>query len=176
MRQPDRIARIVVMNTVLSLGLPIDDEMWKKNNKESAWFGWANRAAAVGLMKLLQGFERKETSEAFFRAYSEQFATPEACEGCIAFPKSIVTGTFKAETGTPEAQAKVRAKPAIMIEGMRDKVLLAKYFIPMFEAAFPGAPIHRLKTASHFLQEDEPEEISRLILAFIDEGRHQVAT
>ena len=184
LRQQSRIDRIVVMNTVLSIGMPIDDEMWTKNNAESAWFGWANVAVAnntfeatlrnsgvaiVGLMKLLQGFERSNINEDFFRAYSAPFATPDECEGVIAFPKSIVTKTFKVETGTPEAQAAVRAKPAIMIEGMRDKVLLAKYFIPIFEAAFPGKPIHRLENASHFLTEDEPVEIVRLIKEFIDD-------
>jgi pimeloyl-ACP methyl ester carboxylesterase len=184
LRQHPRITRIVVMNTVLSIGMQIDDEMWEQNGTESAWFGWANRAVAdntfeatlrnsgvaiVGLMKLLQGFERKNVDENFFRAYSSQFATPEECEGVIAFPKMIVTGTRIIETGTPEQQAAVRAKPAIMIEGMKDKVLLAKYFIPMFEAAYPGAPIHRLETASHFLQEDEPVKIATIIQDFINE-------
>jgi pimeloyl-ACP methyl ester carboxylesterase len=185
LRQPDRIARIVVMNTCLSMGLPIEDEMWAKNNAESAWFSWADRAVAdntfeatlrnagvaiVGLMKLLQGFERTDIDENFFRAYSDQFTTPQECDGVIAFPKSIVTGTFQPETGTPQSRAEVQSKPAIMIEGMRDKVLLAKYFIPMFETAFPGAPIHRLKGASHFLLEDEPEQIAQLILDFVEKS------
>jgi pimeloyl-ACP methyl ester carboxylesterase len=185
LRQHERITRIVVMNTVLSIGMPGDVEMWEKNGTESAWFGWANRAVAdntfeptlrnsgvaiVGLMKLLQGFQRSNVDENFFRAYSSQFDTPEECEGVIAFPKMIVTGTRIIEEGTPEAVAAVRAKPAIMIEGMRDKVLLAKYFIPMFEEAFPGAPIHRLETASHFLQEDEPTKIAELILEFSEQS------
>lgn len=120
--------------------------------KGSAWFGWADRAAAdgtfeptlrnaavaiVGLMKLLQGFEHRDRH-------------------------------FKVDPGTQEQRDAVRSKPAIRIEGMRDKVLLAKYFIPMFEAAFPGSSIHRLENASHFLQEDEPEEIARLIIEFIN--------
>jgi cis-3-alkyl-4-acyloxetan-2-one decarboxylase len=182
LRHPDRIARIVVMNTCLSIGMPVDEELWRQNNEESAWFGWANRAVAdrtfeptlrnagvaiVGLMKLLQGFEHPIADEAFFRAYSAPFATPEECEGVIAFPKSIVTGSFRPEQGSSEAVAKVRSKPAIMIEGMRDKVLLAKYFIPMFEAAFPDAPIYRLEKASHFLLEDEPERIADTIDTFI---------
>jgi haloalkane dehalogenase len=89
------------------------------------------------------------------------------CEGVIAFPKSIVTGSFRPEQGSPEAVAKVRYKPATMIEGMKDKVLLPKFFIPMFEAAFPGAPIYRLEKASHFLLEDEPERIADIIDIFI---------
>ena len=42
----------------------------------------------VGFMKLLQGFERSNIDEAFFRAYSEPFAQPSECHGVIAFPKS----------------------------------------------------------------------------------------
>lgn len=118
-------------------------------------------------MKLLQGFERKETSEAFFRAYYLPFATPEECCGVISFPKSIVTGSFKPEKGIAEAIAAVKSKPVMMIYGMKDKVLLAKYSIPVFKAAFPNAPIHYLENASHFLLEDAPEEIRDLILSFI---------
>lgn len=180
LRQPDRISRVVVMNTSLSLGIPTEDALWAANSKESAWFGWADRAVAdgtfeptlrnsgvaiVGLMKLLQGFENSNATEDFFRAYSQPFATPDECNGVIAFPKSIVTGTWKPEIND-EAAAKIRQKPAMMIEGMRDKVLLPKFFIPMFETAFPGAPIVKLETASHFLLEDEPEAIAQLIVQF----------
>lgn len=183
LRQHQRIKRIVVMNTLLSLGMPVEEECWEKNGRESAWFGWANRAVAdgtfepalrnagvgiVGFMKLLQGFERSNIDEAFFRAYSEQFAEPSECHGVIAFPKSIVTGTFRAEQGSNEAVEAVRAKPAIMIEGVKDKVLLAKFFVPVFQAAFPSSPVHYLENASHFCLEDEPEEISRLILDFVE--------
>lgn len=56
--------------------MPAEEKCWETNSKESAWFRWASRAVAdgtfeptlrnadvaiVGLMKLLQGFERRET-------------------------------------------------------------------------------------------------------------------
>lgn len=182
LRQHSRIRRIVVMNTMLSMGMSEEEVCWRENSKESAWFGWADRAVAngtfeatllnagvaiVGMMKLLQGFERKNVSEAFFRAYSLPFTTPEECKGVIAFPKSIITGSFHAEVGTKEQVTAVRAKPAMMIEGTKDKVLLAKYFVPVFKKAFPDAPIHYLDHASHFLLEDAPQEISDLILEFM---------
>ncbi|OPB39185.1 hypothetical protein A0O28_0048910 [Trichoderma guizhouense] len=182
LRQASRIRRIVVMNTMLSMGLPEEEICWTENSKESAWFGWADRAVAngtfeatlmnsgvaiVGLMKLLQGFERANVTEDFFRAYSLPFATPEECNGVIAFPKSIVTGSFKAETGSESQISAVRAKPAMMIEGTKDKVLLAKHFLPVFKKGFPNAPIHYLDQASHFLLEDEPEKIGELILDFM---------
>ncbi|KAH8800229.1 putative Alpha/beta hydrolase [Xylogone sp. PMI_703] len=183
LRQHQRISRIVVMNTLLSLGMPEEVECLEKNGKESAWFRWANRAVAdgtfesvlrnagvgiVGLMKLLQGFERRNIDETFFRAYSLPFAEPSECNGVIAFPKSIVTGSFKAETGSVYSTKAVLSKPAIMIEGMRDKVLLPRYFIPLFKAQFPNSPIYQLENASHFCLEDAPEEISKLVLEFIE--------
>ncbi|UKZ67856.1 uncharacterized protein TrAtP1_009014 [Trichoderma atroviride] len=181
-RQPQLIRRIVVMNTMLSMGETPEDECFEKNEKESAWFGWADRemadgafepvlrssgVAIVGLMKLLQEFERNEASKAFFRAYSLPFATPDECHGVVAFLKSIITESFKPEKGTPENVEAVKAKPTMMIYGMKDKVLLAKYVIPVFKAALPNAPIHHLENASHFLLEDTPEEIAELILSFI---------
>jgi pimeloyl-ACP methyl ester carboxylesterase len=170
------------MNTMLSIGMPEEEECYAKNAKESAWFSWVAKAVVngtfkptlrnagvgiVGPMKLLQGFERRDTSEAFFRAYSEPFALPEECDGVIAFPKSLVIKTFTAEQGSSEDQAAVRAKPAMTIYGTRDKVSLAKCFVPVFQAAYPSALIHYLDNASHFLQEDAPEEISQLILEFM---------
>jgi hypothetical protein len=111
--------------------------------------------------------ERKhDIDDAFFRAYSEPFATPEESGGVVAFPKSMIMGTFVPERGSTEQVEAVRAKPEIMIEGLRDKVLLAKYFIPLFENAFPGRPIHRLEGGGYFVLEDEPEKITELILDF----------
>jgi haloalkane dehalogenase len=54
----------------------------------------------------------------------------------------------------------------MVIEGTRDKVLLRKFFIPMFETAVPGAPIVKMETASHFPPEDRPEAIDPLISHF----------
>jgi haloalkane dehalogenase len=123
--------------------------------------------AIVGLMKLLQSFERKNIDEASFQAYSQPFITPEECHDVIAFSKSIVTENFKAKKVNNESVAAVHAKTAIMIEGSKHKVLLAKHFVSVFKEYYPGRTIYHLENASHFLLEDEPKEISRLILEFI---------
>jgi len=61
-----------------------------------------------------------------------------------------------------------KAAIGLMIEGMRDQVLLPQYFIPIFEAAFPHGKVYRLENAGHFLYEDEPTAIALLIQQFID--------
>jgi cis-3-alkyl-4-acyloxetan-2-one decarboxylase len=49
------------------------------------------------------------------------------------------------------------------IWGMRDPTLLAKHLLPLFEEAFPRAPISHITEASHYLYEDAPETVGLLI-------------
>lgn len=172
-RHPQRFRSLVLMNTVLPLGLPIEAELLRRNGAESEWFGWGARALAddsfeavlrnagvaiVGLMNRIQGFERSVNSE-FFRAYSLPFATPEECDGVIAFPRSILRGEDAPPSLMPAQIRAVQRLPARLLYGMRDRALLPQYMIPIFEAAFPKAPVVRYAQAGHFIQEDIPGEI-----------------
>jgi pimeloyl-ACP methyl ester carboxylesterase len=71
------------------------------------------------------------------------------------------------DTGDDSAIVAIRSKPAMLIMGMQDQVLLPKYFIPLFEEAFPKGGVYRLENAGHFLYEDEPEVIALLIDQFV---------
>jgi len=183
-KYPERIKRLVVTNTPMTFGLPGEAELLLSNTHESRYFQWMGQLYQSGaletvlgnfnvillsVMKTLQGFERVEAiTPTWLRAYNAPFATPEECRGAIAFPRSIVSNQGNRLTGfTPQAMAAIRAKPAMMIEGMRDQVLLPRYFIPIFEAAFPHGKVYRLENAGHFLYEDEPAAIALLIQQFI---------
>jgi haloalkane dehalogenase len=181
-RRPERFARLVVMNCFLPFGLPGDPVRLMRNVREAEYFRWMAGLYArdtldivlgefgtivLSVMKTMQGFERSERIDAtWLRAYGAPLATPDECRAAIAFPKSIVSGRLRIERAAPEAVARLRALPAIAIVGMRDRVLLPQHVIAGFEEAYPGAPIHRLERAGHFLQEDEPLDIARLIAAF----------
>lgn len=182
LRHIERIDRLVVTNTLLPLGLPAEQELMARNAAESAWFQWMTKLHQSGtmetvlsefgtivlsLMKTLQGFERSDViTPAWIRAYNMPFASPEECVGAISFPRSIVDGSARFETGNAQAIADLRRKPAMMIVGMHDRAALPKYTIPLFEAGFPGAPIYQLYQAGHFLYEDEPDAIAALIEQF----------
>lgn len=186
MKHPDRFKRLILLNTIVPLGVPLEAELLARNVEESDWFRWASRAyrdgtfeptlrnagvAIVGLMKRIQGFNRSAINEEFFRAYSEPFATPDQCDGVIAFPKSILERADPPPSFTPDQIARIRRIPAMMIYGLQDRALLPKYFIPIFEQAFPGSPVHRFNGAGHFIQEDAPAEVVKLTEQFcLDTG------
>jgi haloalkane dehalogenase len=54
-----------------------------------------------------------------------------------------------------------------MIEGMDDRAIPPARAIADFEGIWPGATIHRLQGAGHYLQEDRPEEVVRHIKVFL---------
>jgi haloalkane dehalogenase len=180
-RLQDRVSRLVVINTAVPTGDPREREASIRNTLEVPYFQWMARlhqtgtldtvigeigAVILSVMKGLQGVERN-VDPTWLRAYASAFPTPESARGAIAFPKSIVSGALAIEPVTPEQSSWLRALPAMMIYGLRDRVLLAKHMTPLFEAAFPGAPVHRLENAGHFAQEDAPETIAVLIDEFV---------
>ncbi|WP_158895969.1 alpha/beta fold hydrolase [Amycolatopsis anabasis] len=186
LRHPERIERIVAANTVLPLGLPGYAELMAGNLADSAWFRWARAAHTEGtleevlgnaghtvthLMLALQTITRPEiVTPTWIRAYSGHFTSRAACRGVIRFPQQLVApGPDDPVPATPEssAVAAVRAKPAMLVEGMRDTALLPRYVIPAFRAAFPRAPVIELADAGHFPQEDAPETLLALIELFL---------
>lgn len=181
MRLRERVSRLVVINSMVRTGDPQELLVSMRNNQEAAYFQWMARLHAAGtldsvmgeigsiilsVMKGLQGVERN-VDGTWLRAYSTPFPNPDAARGAIAFPKSIVSGTLALDPVPAEDSEWLRGLPAMMIYGMRDHVLLARHMIPLFEAAFPGAPVHRLENAGHFAQEDAPETIALLIDEFV---------
>jgi pimeloyl-ACP methyl ester carboxylesterase len=181
LRHPDRVRRIVLLNSVLPMGTPAEAKHLAANAEEARYFQWMARLHREGLMEIvlgefgtiipavmkgLQGVVRA-IDETWIRAYGAPFPTAAECKGVIELPRSIVSGDhLKTPSPTREAVEAIRAKPAMMIYGMQDRALLPHHFIPVFEAAFPGAPVHRLAHAGHFLQEDAPETIALLIRQF----------
>ena len=183
LRHPDRIKRLVVMNTFMPLGRDIEQELLPQHNQRSNWFSWADAAESRGdlsvmmenldfnILSLMQRAGLQDLSaidEHWVDAYARPFMG--ACEGraAYAFPRSIVRNTIAFEPPTEHSLNAILSKPAMMIYGMKDKALLSEYMIPIFRDAFPNSPIYPLANAGHYCQEDAPETIGLLIRQFID--------
>jgi haloalkane dehalogenase len=104
-------------------------------------------------------------------AYDAPFTTPAAKAGALAFPELVPTDPEHPNTAPMN---RVRdalrdwTKPTLVVWGAEDGVLpvaLAERFVQLI----PGAegPV-RIEGASHFLQEDRPDEVAAAINAFID--------
>jgi cis-3-alkyl-4-acyloxetan-2-one decarboxylase len=182
LRHPGRVKRLCLLNTVVPLRLPIEEELFPKN-AESEWFQWVGKAHADGsyeqvlgnlsvtilsVMKLL-GFENSAAvDQTWLRAYGAHFQSKADCKGAIDFPLDFVTGKWaRFQAGGPSDVAAIRRKPAMLAEGLRDRAILPEIAIDHFRAAFPNGAVVELRDAGHFCQEDQPTLLVSLIEQFI---------
>jgi haloalkane dehalogenase len=181
-RNPDRVKRLFLMNTVVPVPVPEMQALFPKL-LESRWFRWIRRGQEEGwleevlgnlgstvlsVMKII-GFENSAVvDDTWIRAYSAPFGTRAECKGAIAFPLDVLSGRsaqFQAslESGVKELQD----KPAMLAEGMRDHAIPPEVAIGAFGAQFPDAPVIELERAGHFCQEDAPKLLVALIQEFL---------
>ena len=184
LRNPDRVKRLFIMNTILPIYEPGTEERMAAS-LDSRWFRWVGPAIADGslpivlgslsvtvlsMMKLI-GFENlAAVNDTWIQAYSAPFATRAECKAAIEFRIDIFTGRAKlSEDGDAASIAAIKRKPVMLAEGMRDRALPAAATIAQFKAQFPNAPVVELSQAGHFCQEDAPETLVALIEQFIQQ-------
>ncbi|MEM6316976.1 MAG: alpha/beta fold hydrolase [Bacteroidota bacterium] len=189
LRHPDKVKRICMMNTMMGYGFACK-EIPPANPKppslqESSWFQWVLKAKKEGFyhetmsrlgdnvlsnMKKLYFHNTGVVDEQWIRAYSMPFATPEECVAAIEFPLDAAYGRIRdyvvegIKTGNLE---KLRAKPAMLAEGMADKAMPPAMVMDDFRRLFPKGPIVKLENVGHFCQEDAPVTLVALIQQFI---------
>ena len=177
---PERVKRLCLLNTIVPLmpPSPLPDEP-----ERTPWFEWIGDgledgtvdavlgnlgSTVLSVMKII-GFENSAAVDRnWIDAYSAPFDSREECLGAIEFPIDAYqrrAAAFFAECA--ENVEAVRAKPAMLVEGMRDRAIYPQRAISQFEALWPEGPITLLEEAGHFCQEDAPETIVPLIQQFI---------
>jgi pimeloyl-ACP methyl ester carboxylesterase len=188
LRNPERVRRLVLMNTILGYSAAVTDLPRDPANKpprlvSSNWFRWVKKSVDDGsfyeqmgrlgshigdLMGRLgmRGDEAK--TETWLRAYSAHFKTPADCKGAIEFPLDIIQDrmvpyVLEGFPGVPE----LRRKPAMLAEGMADQAIPPELAIADFKMLFPAGPVVRLDGVGHFCQEDAPEALVAMIQLFI---------
>jgi haloalkane dehalogenase len=162
---PNRIARMVVMDTGLFTGEQSMSDAWK------TFRDFVERTEDLPVGFLVKGAVARGLSEEVQAAYEAPFPTPESKAGARAFPLMLPT--------TPEMPGAAAGKR--VLEGLRTderpKLHLwadSDPIIPFkvgerFAAAINGEPPEKISNASHFLQEDAGEEIGRRIAAWLDD-------
>ena len=89
--------------------------------------------------------------------------TPEARRGVAVFPRQILAATpwlGELEQSVPRTLGE---KPTMLIWGTRDRAFGGRSFIEHWRSDFPGAELHTLPGANHFVQEDAPDEIAAAV-------------
>jgi pimeloyl-ACP methyl ester carboxylesterase len=179
-RHPDRVKRMVYMNTIAGYGR-VGDEV--PATLTSPWFRWIGEGLDSGrteqvlrnlgstilsVMKII-GFENSvAVNDAWVRAYSAPFPDWDSCIGGYEFPIDAYSGrivdyVIDGAGGVGD----LTAKPAILLEGMQDHGIPPARAIADFKALWPGAPIVEIANAGHFCQEDVPDLLVANIAQFL---------
>ena len=155
---PDRIARIVVLDTGLFTGHQKMTDAWM------AFRDFVERTEDLPVGFLVRGGCKHDPGEEVIAAYDAPFPNPDSKAGARAFPLMLPTSPEMpgAEAGQQVAEAlRSDQRPKLVIWADSDPVLP-----PEVGGAFAklmGTEIEHTVDASHFLQEDAGPEIGRLI-------------
>jgi haloalkane dehalogenase len=164
--QPDRIARMVVMDTGLFTGEQPMSDAWKM------FRDFVERTDDLPVGILVSRATARGMDDEVTAAYEAPFPAPESKAGARAFPLMLPTSSEM-----PGAAAGKRVLEALR-EDRRPKLCLwadSDPIIPFsvgerFAAAINAEPPEPISNASHFLQEDAGEELGERIAAWLADG------
>lgn len=164
--RPDRVARLVILNTGIGAGRAPSEE----------WLRFREFVRRVGTDlvpgQLIRISCVTELDDDVIEAYNAPFPVPESKAGVLAFPELVPT-----EVDHPSAakMLEVRAglkrweKPALVLFSDSDPIfstVAAEHMASRIPSAGPAAII---AGAGHFLQEEKGEEIAERIVRFLAE-------
>jgi haloalkane dehalogenase len=164
---PDRVARLVILNTGIGAGRAPSEE-WLR-------FRAFVRRVGTDLVpgQLIRISAVTELADEVVEAYDAPFPTPESKAGVLAFPEQVPT-----EVDHPNA-AKMLEVRAALEQWKKPALVLFSDSDPIFSMAaaehmashIPGAgPAECVGGAGHFLQEEKGEEIADRIVRFLAES------
>ena len=162
---PERIARMVIMDTGLFTGEQPMSDAWK------TFRDFVERTEDLPVAFLVKGAVARGLEDDVFAAYDAPFPGPAAKAGARAFPLMLPTSPEM-----PGAAAGKRVLEALR-EDPRPKLHLwadSDPIIPFkvgerFAAAINADPPEKIENASHFLQEDAGEQIGERIATWLAE-------
>jgi haloalkane dehalogenase len=180
-RHPERVHSLVLMNTVVGYGTAGRRDL--PSPLDTPWFRWIRDGLPTGrthavlsqlgstILSVMQivGLERLDRVDpTFIRAYAAPFPTPADCHGAIEFPLDLALGRIRdfVREGAPGVPA-LRNKPALMIEGMRDRAIPPALALADFAGLWPNAPMIQVPEAGHYIQEDAPETAIPALQTFL---------
>jgi haloalkane dehalogenase len=164
--QPDRIARLVILNTGVGGGRAPND----------VWLAFREVVRAAGREfqagRLIRRACVRGLSDELVAAYDAPFPTPESKAGPLMFPEQVPTEPEHPNTAPMMAvreALKSWEKPALVLFGDSDPIFPPQVADSIAEL-IPGAlPAETIANAGHFIQEEAGEEVAARIVRFLEE-------
>ena len=158
---PERVARLVAMDTGVFTGYQEMSDGWKR------FAAFVERNPDVPIGRLVVGACKHEPPREVVAAYEAPFPDERSKAGARTFPLMIPVSPE--DPGAAEGQAVVEAmsrdrRPSLLMWADSDPTLPLDTVGRQVQALFPTADqLTVIDDASHFLQEDQGEQIGALI-------------
>jgi haloalkane dehalogenase len=168
-RQPERIARLVVLNTFLPTGEEEPSPAFRR------WRRFVEAAAPnlpIGRV-VRRGFaDPSRLSDAEAAAYEAPFPTPESKAGAVAWPLLVPAAPDDPATDAMRAtRARLAewSKPALVLFAPADPILggARDFFLDLLPTA-RRQPDVVVDDAGHFLPDERGPTVARHVQAFVD--------
>jgi len=170
MRHPDRVKRLVVLNSWLwsSASDPDFIKMSKvlRSPLLPVLYRWLNFSP---LFILPNAFGAKKLDKKLRGQYTGPFSDRTQRNGALAFAHSLLNDQDWFES-LWQARHSIHQKPTLFIWGMKDPVV-RPHNLEKFKSGFPSAQVCELPNSGHFPQEEEPKAVAESIAHFITNDR-----
>lgn len=165
-RHPERFSRLIVLNSWLwsSEGDP-DFIKFSKILKSPLLPFLYKRLNFSPRFVLPASFGDKKPGKAILRHYIKPFANSRQRNGALAFARSLLNDQSWFEKLWQQKEA-ITHLPVLFIWGMKDPVI-KPHNLDKFVSGFVNARVEKMETCGHFPQEEEPGEVARAILNFL---------
>jgi haloalkane dehalogenase len=168
-RHPERIARLVILNTFLPVG--------EAGEKSEAFLQWRRFVEThddfpVSLVVRRGLADSSRLSDAEAAAYDAPFPTPESKAGAVAWPLLVpITPDDPVADAMRDTRRRLAdwQKPVFVLFAPGDPILGGAH--PFFRELIPTAsaqPEVFIDDAAHFLQEEQGPQIASHVRAFIE--------
>ena len=162
--RPDRIGKLVIMNTGIGGGRPPSEEWLRFRD-------WVRRLGTEMIPgRLVQISAVQPMDDDVVEAYSAPWPVPESKQGILAFPELVPISPDHPDTPAHLAVREQLAhwdRPALVLFSDSDPIF-APSVAERIAAHIPGAGEPEIVAgAGHFLQEDQGELIGRRISEFV---------
>ncbi|OBH83769.1 haloalkane dehalogenase [Mycobacterium scrofulaceum] len=113
--------------------------------------------------RLIPAGVQRRPSDAVMEHYRAVQPNADARRGVAEMPKQILAAEPLLARLARDVPAKLGAKPALFVWGMKDFAFRPGPTLPRMRATFPDHVVVELPDAKHFIQEDAPDQIAAAI-------------